>query len=193
MKRPYPFSAAALLLALTAPCLRANISISAPTLGNISVGTLVNVPIKLTNVTDLYTWKFNLSFNPAVLQLVSIHQEPLLSGNSRATVVFFPGVINNTLGTVTFTSATLVGSVPGVSNNGHAASYQFRVVGTGTSPLDLSSVVLLDPNRTGIPTNVNDGGVAATPEPSIPRWAMGIAVIGLILIQRRIAARKRAA
>jgi hypothetical protein len=59
--------------------------------------------------------------------------------------------------------------------------------------LDLSSVVLLDPNKDGIPADVNDGGIAATPEPSIPRWAMGIAVIGLIVIQRRITARKRAA
>jgi hypothetical protein len=191
MKTLSPFFTAALLLALAVPCLHADISISAPNLSNAPVGTIVNVGIDVTNVTNLYAWKFNLAFDPNVLQLISIHQEPLLSGNGKAATVFIPGVIDNTAGTARFTSSTLVGQGPGVSISGKLASFQFQVVGVGSSPLDLSSVVFLDPKRNGIPSDVTDGGVAAVPEPTIPRWAMGIAVISLIFIQRRMAARKR--
>ena len=194
MKTTSPLFAATLLLAAMATCARADISIVAPTLPNANVGTLVSAPVSMSNVSDLYAWQFDLSFDPIILQLTSIQEGPLL-GSGGGPTVFIPGAIDNTAGTAVFTLDTLVGPVPGVSTNGIAVFFNFDPINTGTSPLDLSNVVLLDSSLNDIPFTVTNGSVdvAAVPEPSIPRWAMGIAVLGLIVIQRRLAARKRAA
>ena len=91
-------------------------------------------------------------------------------------------------GSISFTADTLVGTVPGVSGSGSLASIKFSAFAKGTSPLELSNVILLDSSGNEItPVNTADSQVDIRgtphniPEPS----SLWLVVVGVIGIGRR--------
>lgn len=157
-----------------------------PTTQTTSTGAIVTVDVNIANVTDLYGYQFDLTFNPSILQAVSSSEGSFLT--SGGSTFFINGSNDNVGGTVAATADTLLTAVNGVSGSGELAVFTFDAIGTGTSALTIQNETLLDSNlnliadtTTGGAVTVSSGTVAA---PEIdPASAFG----GLTLLLAAIA------
>jgi adhesin HecA-like repeat protein len=131
-----------------------------PTTQTTSTGTVVTVDVDISNVTDLYGYQFDLTFNPSVLQAVSSSEGPFLA--SGGSTFFIPGTNDNVGGTVAATADTLLTSVGGVSGSGVLAVFTFDAIGNGTSTLGIQNELLLDSNINIISDTTKSGSVTAT-------------------------------
>ena len=158
---------------------------------NVDTGASFDIPVSVSQVSDLYAYEFDLSFDPAILELLSISEGPLLPGTG--TTFFLPGTIDNTAGTATFTSDSLVGPVSGASGNGELAVFTFEALSGGTSALKLSNVTLLDSGLNDIVFGTTDGQAIVSgegvPEPS-PLPVLAVILACTIPVARKL--RKRA-
>jgi len=135
------------------------------------------------DIVDLYAFQFDVAFNPAVLSAIGLWEGPLLA--TGGSTFFIPGAIDNTLGTISFTANTLVGATSGSSGSGGLATIYFTALGPGTSPVDLSNIVLLDSGLNDIVASSQNGTVdvlpdapASVPEPaSLLLFGSGLVVI----------------
>jgi len=118
------------------------VSIQPPVLTT-GVGNFFDVFVNISNVTDLFAYQFDISFDPTILSAVNVAEGSfLLSGGF--TTSFFPGFIDNTAGSITFAAGSLIGAIPGVSGSGTLATLNFEGLTLGTSSVNLSNVILLD-------------------------------------------------
>jgi hypothetical protein len=139
---------------------------SAISIGSIAVGpgATFTLPVEITGGLDVYAYQFDISYDPAVLQMVANNGGSFLS--SQGSTIFIPGTIDNTSGLASFIAETLVGPGPGASGAGTLATLDFSSLGPGSSTIGLSNVVLLDSTFADIPFTVQAGSVVvATPEP----------------------------
>jgi len=67
------------------------LSVQAPS--TVPPGNTFVVGVNISNVTDLYSFQFDLSFNPAVLQVTSVLEAAFLP--SGGPTFFIPGTIDN--------------------------------------------------------------------------------------------------
>jgi len=105
-----------------------------PTTQTTSTGSVVTVDVAISNVSDLYAYQFDLSFNPSVLQAVSSSEGPFLAGSGST--FFIPGTNDNLAGTVFATADTLLAPVSGVNGSG--------AIGAGTSTFTIQNETLLN-------------------------------------------------
>ena len=180
-------SVAAVLVCCIAPPLHANIPTVSVGSAFVGSGDVFQIPVNISSVTDLFDFQFDLSFDPSVVQLLGVSEGPFLSGGVPGSTIFFPGLIDNTAGTVTFVSDTLVGPVPGVGGSGTLASLRFQAVGPGLSPLNLSGVILQDSSLTDIPSTTSNGQVFV-PEPRALTWMMPL--LALLWLRHKERARR---
>ena len=115
------------------------VSIQPPVLTT-GVGNFFDVFVNISNVTDLFAYQFEISFNPNILSAGSVTEGPFLASGG----FFIPGVIDNTAGSITFAAGSLIGAIPGVSGSGTLATLNFEGLTLGTSSVNLSNVILLD-------------------------------------------------
>jgi general secretion pathway protein D len=160
-------SLAVLLLTPSPAVADSVISVQAP--ATVAQGTNFVVDVLIAQVSDLYSFQFDLSFNPGVLKATKVLEGALLP--TGGSTFFIPGTIDNTAGNITFNADTLVGSIPGVTGGGMLLEFEFTALANGTSPLGLSNVVLLDSNGNVIANSttggsVTVGGGSAVPESS---------------------------
>ena len=152
----------------------------APASSTTSLGGAVNVAVQVTDVTGLYAYQFDLSFDPAVLSATAVSEGGFLPGGGST--FFFPGAIDNVSGTLTLTAGSLQGPVLGVSGSWTLATFLFTGAGFGASPVTLSNVVLLDSLGGDIaPTTIRNGSVTVVPEP------MSVMLVGCGLLGGLIA------
>ncbi len=139
-----------------------------PATTTVNITQPFSLDVAITNVTDLYAFQFDLGFDPNVLSVTNISEGPFLP--SGGPTFFFPGIIDNVGGTVSFNADTLESAVPGVTGSGILVTFDFMPVGAGTSQITIFNVILLDSNGGGISTLTQDGTVTVTasavPEPS---------------------------
>ncbi|MFC1882809.1 cohesin domain-containing protein [Thermodesulfobacteriota bacterium] len=129
------------------------------------VGSNFSVDVAISGVTDLFTWNFALMFDPTIINAVDIVEGPFLS--SGGPTFFIKGAIDNTLGKISDTAATLLGgSIPGVTGSGILASIEFNALSTGLSPLTLTNVALIDSKSDHIAFTQQSGSVNPVPEPA---------------------------
>ena len=157
---------------------------------SVSAGQTFDVPVSVSQVSDLFAFQFDLSFDPTILELQSISEGSFVP--SAGATFFLPGTIDNTAGTATFTADSLVGAVPGASGNGELAAFSFKALAAGTSALTLSNVALLDSALNDIRSSTNDGQVlvsAVVPEPTLLP-VLGVMLASALLVAGKL--RKRA-
>jgi hypothetical protein len=138
-----------------------------PSTLNVGVGQSFSLNISIPNAADLYAFQFDLGFSPTILSATSISEGPFLP--TGGATLFLPGTIDNNGGTISFNADTLLGPTSGVNGNGVLATVDFTALATGTSPINLFNVTLLDSNLTGIDFTTTDGAVnvrelSVTPE-----------------------------
>jgi len=125
-----------------------------------NVNQYFSVNITITNAHDLYAWQAGMTFNASVLQAVNFTEGPFLkdwaTANSQTTL-WVPGTINNSTGVITSHGCTLTGAIAGASGNGTLAKVWFKVIASGTSNLNLTSVILTDALVTAMPATINHG------------------------------------
>jgi len=135
-----------------------------------SVGDSVSLNINITDVTDLYSFQFDIGFSPSILSATSIIEGTFLSSSGEATF-FFPGFIDNVAGSISFNAGSLVGPIAGVNGGGVLAQVNFSAIGAGTSSVNLSGVTLLDSSLQDISADLVAGSVqvqgGAVPEPGM--------------------------
>jgi general secretion pathway protein D len=152
------------------------------------LGNSVVVPVAVSSVSDLYDYEFDLAFDPTILQLTGVTEGPFLS--SGGTTFFFPGIIDNTAGTVTFVADTLIGPISGVTGGGTLVDLNFHAISLGGSDLTLSNVILQDSIGSDIAFTTGPGHVtvlSTVPEPAL-LWPLGILLCALPLLRRRASA-----
>lgn len=156
---------------------------STPTPG--VLGSSVSVDVLISGISDLYAYQFSLAFNPALLQFSSASEGAFLPGGG--TTFWSAGSVDNSLGQISFTANSLIGSIPGVSGDGVLARFNFQVAGVGSSALNFSDVLLLNAQLAELPVQINNGSLStvnAVPEPST--WLMlGAGLAGLAGLRKR--------
>lgn len=177
------------LLVLTIPVLsHADVDLSAGSATE-PVGATFAIPVSISNVTDLFAFQFDLSFDPSIVQLQSITEGPFLP--TAGTTFFLPGTIDNTAGTATFTADALIGPISGVSGSGVLADFNFEALSEGTSNLTLSNAILVDSSGGLISFTPQSGQATIAgrtlPEPTFFPLLGGIGMVlcGCLVIKRR--------
>ncbi len=142
------------------------VSIEPPILTT-GVGSFFDVFVDISNVTDLYAFQFDVSFDPTIISVVDVTEGAFLPNGGST--FFIPGLIDNTAGTISFTADALIGAISGTSGSGTLAALNFQGLALGTSPVNLSNVIVLDSNFSDISFNTVGASVnvssAAVPEP----------------------------
>jgi general secretion pathway protein D len=182
------FTASAFLASLVIGSLPAQATLISvvPSASTITQGQSFSVDIRVSGVSDLYGFEFDLGFNPSILSATSIIEGAFLALGGPT--LWFPGTIDNSGGTISYTADSLQSIVPGVNGDGILASVNFTALATGSSELTISGVTLLDsaladisfdnPQNTHIVINSNSGPTPSVPEPA----TFGLLAIGLIVL-----------
>jgi Cohesin domain len=134
-----------------------------PSSQTVSIGDNFGVDIRIENVENLGSYEWLLTFDPAVLDYVSVSNGSFLGSTGRT--VFCPGAILDT-GSVRFGCSTAGTTPPGPSGAGVLATITFSALATGTSSLDLVWAQLSDPLAEDIPTAIQDGDVTVVEAPT---------------------------
>lgn len=177
--------ALAALAALGSSAQAAGSLVLTPAAGSVQVSNTFSVQVRGDSFSDIVGGGgFDLSFNPAVLQLESVTiNAALWEFDPRA------GAINNAAGTLTTASfATFVASPTG---SFLAATLNFTAKAEGVSAMTLAaSSLAVFATSAGDPITVNfgSGSMAVTPVPEPTTWAsmaFGLALMPMLLSRRR--------
>jgi hypothetical protein len=126
-----------------------------------TVGTGITLDVDISNITDLYAFQFDLSFDPETVSAISITEGLFLPGGGST--FFLPGTVDNVGGTIASTADSLVGAIPGVNGSGTLAILTLFGLAPGISSIDFSNVFLLDSNLNSIDASTLSGSVTVTP------------------------------
>lgn len=145
------------------PTPTAMVNIVPQTISGISVGETFTIKIVASNVQNLWAWQTRMTFNPKVLQCITfdiimpgpeepvlatsaLEEGPFLAEAGQTVFVAQTPPVDNYAGTIGYHGCSLLNSdkVTPVSGNGTLAYVTFKVIGNGTSEINLEDTVLLD-------------------------------------------------
>jgi general secretion pathway protein D len=142
----------------------------------------VDLNVRITDVTDLYAYQFDIAFDPAIVFATGVSEGSFLS--SGGATFFIAGTIG--AGTITGTANTLVGPVPGVNGSGTLAMLRFQGLSAGTAAIALTNIVLLNSASGDISADVQNGSVTVLagppgiPEPSSALLVGSVIAVGFL-------------
>jgi PEP-CTERM motif len=92
------------------------------------------------DVFDLYAYGFGIAFDPAVLAAQAVLEGDFITTTTpdHESVTFFPGIIDNATGTISFITNSLEGDVPGATGAGLLVSLRFTALALGSSPIAIT-------------------------------------------------------
>ncbi len=123
-----------------------------------------SVDIRVSSVTDLGAYTFELTYDPAIVAFVSITNGSFLGSTGR-TITCAAAVL--TVASVTF-GCNSSGGPAGPVGSGTLATIVFGAVAEGTSDLQLTNVLLNDSVGAPIPASTDDGQITINPPASTP-------------------------
>ncbi|ACV62797.1 Ig domain protein group 2 domain protein [Desulfofarcimen acetoxidans DSM 771] len=129
-----------------------------PATKTVSAGDTFNLDVLITPATAIAGAQFNLSYDPAVLQVNSVTEGGLLKQNGN-TSFFLTGVIDNNSGLLNNVAGAITTPGGEVSGEGSLAVISFTAKATGTSTLALSNVIAANKAAQAVPVQVNGGSV----------------------------------
>ena len=153
-------------LVLLAPAIRV-----LPESSAVQAGTVFTVTVQAGDVVDLGSFDFTLTFNPAALSVQTATLGSFLGSTGRTVGALGP-ITNNVTGSVRFGAFSFGASV-GPDGSGTLATFTFRALSPGSSPLHFAGMQYTDtkiPVGTQVP-NPTDGLVTVlgpTPTPTTP-------------------------
>lgn len=121
----------------------------------ISAGNFT-MDIVAQDITNLAAYQVELTYNPAIVHVVSVSPGPFLGSTGRTISPVGP-IIDNNLGKVTFGAFTF-GTQPGVNGTGVLATVTFQPRARGTSTLHLQNLQVADPASNLIPGVTTEDG-----------------------------------
>jgi hypothetical protein len=136
----------------------------------VAPGASPAIDIRIDNVTGLGSYEWQITYDPAVLNFVSVVDGPFLGSTGRSVFCLAP-ILD--VGSVRFGCVTAGVSPEPPSGSGVLSTVTFSAVAEGTSALNFKFASLSDPLGNDIPTGVQGGEVVvstATPTP-IPTTA----------------------
>jgi hypothetical protein len=105
-------------------------------------GSTFTVHVNISDVTDLFTWNINMSWDPSILNVNNLTAGEFLAGSVNQTSSEALGgvVINSTDNAEGYTSMaeSILGDVSGETGSGRLVSIEFLVVGYGSTDLNIS-------------------------------------------------------
>lgn len=114
-----------------------------PSTGVIGKGQSFSAGVVVRDASDLYAYQFDLAFDPALLEVTGVEEGGLLPAGGAT--VFFPGIVDNRAGLISFVLGTLTDDLAGVSGGGDLMRIGFRARGTGgVAGLSVLHITLLD-------------------------------------------------
>jgi hypothetical protein len=151
--------------------------------GTAAVGETFLLEITIADAVDVWSWQFDLAFDPALVRATAVGEGPFFS--SAGTSIFGPGVMDNAAGLVSLVTGAYVDLPPTPAGGGVLASIEFVALAPGAPAFLLSNAFL---NLLPVGFEVTNGSFAITddaPTP-VPEPATLLAVAsGLMLIHRR--------
>jgi len=112
-----------------------------PEISVVAPGQSFNITIKVTDVSELYAWQFNLTFNPTVLNVTNVTEGPFLKQAGSTFWAFTQNDIHNDAGWVFAGSSLFPVPAQGATGSGVLATVTLRVKAEGISSLHFSGVV----------------------------------------------------
>jgi len=130
-----------------------------PASQTVSPGQVFTVDAVVDPAVSIAGVQFDLSFDPSPLTASSVAEGNLLNQNGDPTF-FLSGTIDNVAGTITGVAGAILGVGKTVSSPGTFATITFTAKTTmGTSPLDLSNVIVGDSAGDPVAIAVTGGSV----------------------------------
>lgn len=154
-----------------------------PANATVTVNQTVSVDVIAENVSDLYSWQFDLTFDPTTLSGTAQAEGAFPAGSGLS--FFIDGTVDNSAGSFTGVVGGLFGPTPGLSGSGVLASFSFLALSPGASEVSLSNLLLLDSGLADIETTSVGTRIVVSnvPEPSsVLLTALGL---GLLVNRRR--------
>jgi len=141
------------------------IYVDPPSTTGLNPGDTFTIDINVEDVTNLYGFDFNLTYNTNILDATQIEIGTWLSGGAECK--FFSQIIDETCAIIksvrhdaagyAWVVVTLLDPAAPVSGSGTLATITFQVTGTGVSALDLAETDLVDSDTNEISHDVDDG------------------------------------
>ena len=149
----------------------------------IEAGSTGAMDILVEDVTDLYAFEFEITFDPTLVEVVDADPDKagvqIETGDFLSPDWLLSNTVDNDKGTITYALCQINPSPP-QSGDGVLAIITWRSKGAGTSPLHFAHLLLAAPGGVEIPANAEDGQIAiaaagappaATPAPAATRTA----------------------
>jgi hypothetical protein len=125
------------------------------------IGSPFTVTVVISDVTDLGSFQFDLTYDSHVVTATGAACGPFLGSTGRSVTPVGPE-IDNTAGRIAF-GCSSEGSGPGPDGTGILATVIFNAVDLGTSPLQFENVLVTDTDSSAIAALAQDGSVTVTP------------------------------
>ncbi len=161
-----------------------------PASSSVVDGSTMDIEVVISGASDLYAFQFDLAFDPALLNATATNEGAFLSAVGGTN--FFSGLMDNSLGVISFVSASLIGPIPGASGSGVLASITFDAIGIGQSALTLANRVFLDSSLIDLAEVTSQGAtvtivreVGAIPEPTT-LYLVVLSLAGLFVLRQKI-------
>jgi len=123
---------------------------------NFIPGENFTVNVRAEKVTDLYSYGFEIKYDPSVINFVSATEKDFLKGGSVSTS-FNSALENDQEGVLIIGNARLVNPPNGIDGSGDLFSVQFNVVGVdgNSSAITFGPTSFLSNSSTDIPSQMN--------------------------------------
>ncbi|MDM5177581.1 cohesin domain-containing protein [Massilia sp. DJPM01] len=147
-----------------------------------TVGSTVDLAVKISDISDLYSYQFTLTFDSALLKANSVVEGGFLG--TAGPTYSDGGVINNATGLISYVFNTRLGAGAGAFGSGDLAHISLDALALGSAALTFSDVLFLDSHLNEIAVTADNGSVQVVPEPAT-YMMMGVGLAALGVMRRR--------